>query len=97
MARTGPGGRLRYAVKRRGLGDRQSTSRVGAVEEWPESGQADTTWFLAGGEMGRHWQAATSQGNTMEQLTTPLPLPQHQTQLGGPGDVLSMPVTAEKS
>ncbi|KAJ1196930.1 hypothetical protein NDU88_000793 [Pleurodeles waltl] len=46
--------------------------------------------------MGRHRQAATLQGNTMEQYTTPVPLPQCQTCSGESGDVLSMPVTAEE-
>ncbi|KAJ1163672.1 hypothetical protein NDU88_004127 [Pleurodeles waltl] len=32
----------------------------------------------------------------MEQYTTPVPLPQRQTRLGGPRDVLSTPMTAEE-
>ncbi|KAJ1082972.1 hypothetical protein NDU88_003133 [Pleurodeles waltl] len=46
--------------------------------------------------MGRHRQAAMLQGNTMEQYTTPVPLPQRQTRSRVTGDVLSMPVTAEE-
>ncbi|KAJ1108886.1 hypothetical protein NDU88_006256 [Pleurodeles waltl] len=45
--------------------------------------------------MERHRQATTSQGNTMEQYTMLVPLPQGQTRLGGHGDVLSTLVAAE--
>ncbi|KAJ1174588.1 hypothetical protein NDU88_006408 [Pleurodeles waltl] len=37
-----------------------------------------------------------SQGNTMEQYTTPAPLPQCQTQLGGTGDGLSASTNTEE-
>ncbi|KAJ1165789.1 hypothetical protein NDU88_006206 [Pleurodeles waltl] len=37
-----------------------------------------------------------SQGNTMEQYTTPVPLPQRQARLEGSGDVLSAPANPEK-
>ncbi|KAJ1117097.1 hypothetical protein NDU88_005297 [Pleurodeles waltl] len=46
--------------------------------------------------MGRHRQTVASQGNTIEQYTTPVPLSQCQTRLGGPGDVLGMPATAKE-
>ncbi|KAJ1181159.1 hypothetical protein NDU88_006369 [Pleurodeles waltl] len=46
--------------------------------------------------MGRHRQATASQGNTMEQYTTPTPLHQCQTHIGGPGEVLGTPATAEE-
>ncbi|KAJ1171691.1 hypothetical protein NDU88_003549 [Pleurodeles waltl] len=52
--------------------------------------------FMADGERGQHRQLATSQGNTMEQNTTLVPLPQHQTRVGGPGDVLGASVTVEE-
>ncbi|KAJ1115400.1 hypothetical protein NDU88_003624 [Pleurodeles waltl] len=57
---------------------------------------ADTVWHLAGCEMERHRQMAASQRNTMEQYTTPGPLPQCQTRFEGPNDVLSMAVFAEE-
>ncbi|KAJ1131885.1 hypothetical protein NDU88_010216 [Pleurodeles waltl] len=40
---------------------------------------------------------AASQGNTMEQYTTPAPLPQRQTRVGGSGDDLSMPAAIQGS
>ncbi|KAJ1185038.1 hypothetical protein NDU88_001834 [Pleurodeles waltl] len=43
--------------------------------------------------MGLHRQSTTSQGNTIEQYTTPVPLPQCQTQPGGPEVVLGAPGT----
>ncbi|KAJ1208244.1 hypothetical protein NDU88_003630 [Pleurodeles waltl] len=46
--------------------------------------------------MGRHRQTETPQGNTMEQYTTPVPLPQCQTCLGGTGDGLSVPANTEE-
>ncbi|KAJ1157157.1 hypothetical protein NDU88_009872 [Pleurodeles waltl] len=46
--------------------------------------------------MGWHRQAASSQGNTREQYTTPTPLPQCQTCVGGPGEVLGTPATVEE-
>ncbi|KAJ1181036.1 hypothetical protein NDU88_006247 [Pleurodeles waltl] len=46
--------------------------------------------------MGRHRQAAPSQGNTTEQYTTSGPLPQHQMQQGGLGDHPIIPVTTEE-
>ncbi|KAJ1218103.1 hypothetical protein NDU88_005688 [Pleurodeles waltl] len=39
---------------------------------------------------------AASQGNTMEQYTTTVHLLQRQTCVGGPRDVLSVPVTVEE-
>ncbi|KAJ1129720.1 hypothetical protein NDU88_008086 [Pleurodeles waltl] len=46
--------------------------------------------------MGRHRQTTPSQGNTMEQYTTPTPLPQHQTRMGGSAEALVVPATAEE-
>ncbi|KAJ1167380.1 hypothetical protein NDU88_007772 [Pleurodeles waltl] len=46
--------------------------------------------------MGRHQKTAVSQGNTMEQCTMPVPLPQRQTPVGGAGDALSTAVTVEE-
>ncbi|KAJ1213199.1 hypothetical protein NDU88_000838 [Pleurodeles waltl] len=46
----------------------------------------DTSYPLVDGEMGRHRQTAVSQGNTVEQYTTPAPLPQCQARMGGPRD-----------
>ncbi|KAJ1096342.1 hypothetical protein NDU88_001485 [Pleurodeles waltl] len=46
--------------------------------------------------MGRHWQATVSQGNTMEKYTTPTPLLQDQTHMGGPGEVLGTPASTEE-
>ncbi|KAJ1177080.1 hypothetical protein NDU88_002344 [Pleurodeles waltl] len=46
--------------------------------------------------MGQNWQEETLQGNTMEQYTTPAPLPHRQPRLGGSGDGLSTPVTTEE-
>ncbi|KAJ1092278.1 hypothetical protein NDU88_005389 [Pleurodeles waltl] len=43
--------------------------------------------------MGRHRQSVASQGNTTEQYTTPMPLPQRQMQSGGPEDALGVPGT----
>ncbi|KAJ1180345.1 hypothetical protein NDU88_005567 [Pleurodeles waltl] len=45
--------------------------------------------------MGRHRRSKTSQGNTVEQYSTPVPLPLHQTQSGGPEDDLGVPGTTE--
>ncbi|KAJ1091524.1 hypothetical protein NDU88_004644 [Pleurodeles waltl] len=41
--------------------------------------------------MGRHRLMTTSQGNTIDQYPTPVPLLQCQTQSGGPKDVLGVP------
>ncbi|KAJ1083909.1 hypothetical protein NDU88_004064 [Pleurodeles waltl] len=46
--------------------------------------------------MGRHRQTVASQGNTMEQYTTPASLSQRQIRLGGPEDGLSTLVTGEE-
>ncbi|KAJ1209440.1 hypothetical protein NDU88_004818 [Pleurodeles waltl] len=43
--------------------------------------------------MGRHRQSVPSQGNTMEQYTTPILLPQRQTRMGGLGEALEAPAT----
>ncbi|KAJ1123013.1 hypothetical protein NDU88_001486 [Pleurodeles waltl] len=44
--------------------------------------------------MGRHRQSTPSQGNTMEEYTTPTLLPQRQTRTGGSGEALEEPTTA---
>ncbi|KAJ1145388.1 hypothetical protein NDU88_011675 [Pleurodeles waltl] len=46
--------------------------------------------------MGRHRLTEASQGNTMEQYTTPVPLLQRQTRLGVAGDGLSVAMNTEE-
>ncbi|KAJ1130617.1 hypothetical protein NDU88_008968 [Pleurodeles waltl] len=53
-----------------------------------------TTLRGEGGKMGRHQQTAPLQGNTMEQYTTPMLLPQRQTRMGELGEALDAPATA---
>ncbi|KAJ1107423.1 hypothetical protein NDU88_004813 [Pleurodeles waltl] len=46
--------------------------------------------------MGRHKQTDASQGNTMEQYTTPVPLPQGLDHLDGSGDSVRVPATSDE-
>ncbi|KAJ1099971.1 hypothetical protein NDU88_005062 [Pleurodeles waltl] len=46
--------------------------------------------------MGGHRQATAPQVNTMEQHTTPTPLPQRQTRMEGPGEVPGTQATVEE-
>ncbi|KAJ1198395.1 hypothetical protein NDU88_002236 [Pleurodeles waltl] len=46
--------------------------------------------------MGRHKWTDTSQGNTMEQYTTLVPLPQRPARSEGSGDAMRVPVNPEE-
>ncbi|KAJ1169789.1 hypothetical protein NDU88_001680 [Pleurodeles waltl] len=46
--------------------------------------------------MGRHKRTDPSQGNTMEQYTTPVPLPQRPARSDGSGDSVRVPATSDE-
>ncbi|KAJ1154192.1 hypothetical protein NDU88_006946 [Pleurodeles waltl] len=46
--------------------------------------------------MGRHKRTDASQGNTMEQYTTPVILPQRVARLGVSGDAVGTPLNTEE-
>ncbi|KAJ1126245.1 hypothetical protein NDU88_004653 [Pleurodeles waltl] len=65
-----------------------------------ETGSGRWDWVIAlvwvRGEMGQHWGKDASQGNTMEQYTTPVPLPQRPARSEGSGDDMRVPANPEE-